>query len=297
MSLVERSPLVESKRPAHLTWQQQTLTFFKDPAALICSGVLVALFLIAVFAPWIAGDPLQINPAGRLDGPDETALLGRDHLGRDVFARAVYGTQASLTVGFSVAVLTSIIGVAIGIFAGLSRIGGAIIMRLNDAMMAIPAILLAIALAALFDAGLATVIFAITVPEIPRMVRLVRSVVLSVREQPYVMAARSIGTSGLAMVSRHILPNTLGPVLVQATYVCASAIITSAVLSFLGVGTSPEVPSWGGMMADARRHFRIHPELMLYPGLLLSLLVLAVNLLGDRLSDALDPRKMKRGTL
>lgn len=278
-------------------WKHQTVVFFKDPAALLCTLILMALLLMAVFAPLIANDPIAIVPAGRLAGPDESAILGRDHLGRDVFARAVYGAQASLTVGFSVAILTSILGVAIGIYAGLSRIGGAIIMRLNDAMMAIPAILLAIALAALFDAGLATVIFAITVPEIPRMVRLVRSAVLSVREQPYVMAAVSIGTSGLPMVWRHILPNTLGPVLVQATYVCASAIITSAVLSFLGVGTSPELPSWGGMMADARRHFRIHPELMLYPGLLLSLLVLAVNLLGDRLSDALDPRKMRRGAL
>ena len=279
------------------TWLQWTVTFFRDPAALICAVILLALLLTALLAPLIANDPLQIYPAGRLSGPDAQAILGRDHLGRDVFARAVYGTQASLIVGFAVAALTSIVGVAIGIYAGLSRIGGAIIMRLNDAMMAIPAILLAIALAALFDAGLATVIFAITVPEVPRMVRLVRSVVLSVREQPYVMAARSIGTSGLAMVWRHILPNTLGPVLVQATYVCASAIITSAVLSFLGVGASPELPSWGGMMADARRHFRIHPELMLYPGLMLSLLVLAVNLLGDRLSDALDPRKMRRGSL
>lgn len=279
------------------SWQQHAVKFFKDPAALVCAVILLALFLIALLAPFIADDPLRIYPAGRLAGPDADAILGRDHLGRDVFARAVYGTQASLTVGFTVAALTSLIGVAIGIYAGISQIGGAIIMRLNDAMMAIPAILLAIALAALFNAGLATVIFAITIPEIPRMVRLVRSVVLSVREQPYIMAARSIGTSGLAMVWRHILPNTMGPVLVQATYVCASAIITSAVLSFLGVGTSPELPSWGGMMADARRHFRIHPELMLYPGLLLSLLVLAVNLLGDRLSDALDPRKMKRGAL
>ena len=278
-------------------WQRQTIAFFKDPAALVCAIILLALFLIALFAPVIANDPLEISPAQRLAGPDAEALLGRDHLGRDVFARAVYGTQTSLLVGFTVAALTSAIGVAIGIYAGLSRIGGAIIMRLNDAMMAIPAILLAIALAALFEAGLATVIFAITAPEIPRMVRLVRSVVLGVRQQPYVMAAQSIGTSGLAMVWRHILPNTLGPVLVQATYVCASAIIASAVLSFLGVGASPELPSWGGMMADARRHFRIHPELMLYPGIMLSLLVLAVNLLGDRLSDALDPRKMRRGAL
>ena len=269
----------------------------RDPLTAICLFILLSLLLVAIAAPLIAGDPIKINPAERLSGSTPDALWGRDHLGRDVFARAVYGTRTSMFVGFSVAGLTTLLGVAIGIYAGMSTIGGAIIMRLNDAMMAIPAILLAIAFASLMNAGVLTVIIAITIPEIPRMVRLVRSVVLGVREQPYVRAATSIGTSGLAMVWRHILPNTLGPVLVQATYACASAIIASAVLSFLGVGTSPEVPSWGGMMADARAYFRIHPELMAYPGALLSVMVLAVNILGDRLSDALDPRKTRRGTL
>lgn len=263
----------------------------------ICACLLLFFLLVALAAPLIAGDPIVLKPAERLTGPSDTAIWGRDHLGRDVFARAVHGTRISMLVGFSVAGLTTLFGVAIGIYAGMSSLGGAIIMRLNDALMAIPAILLAIAFASLMNAGVLTVIIAITVPEIPRMVRLVRSVVLGVREQPYVTAATSIGTSGLAMVWRHILPNTLGPVLVQATYACASAIIASAVLSFLGVGTSPEIPSWGGMMADARSYFRIHPELMAYPGALLSILVLAVNILGDRLSDALDPRKTRRGTL
>ncbi|GKX34306.1 MAG: ABC transporter permease [Rhizobiaceae bacterium MnEN-MB40S] len=268
-----------------------------NPATAICFGVLLLFVLMAVFAPLIAGDPVKIDPAQRLTGPSASAYWGRDHLGRDVFARAVYGSRMSLLVGFSVAAIATVFGVAIGIYAGMSRIGGAIAMRLVDAMMAIPAILLAIAFAALMDAGILTVIIAISIPEIPRMVRLVRSVVLGVRQQPYVAAAISIGTGGLPLVWRHILPNTLGPVLVQATYACASAIITSAVLSFLGVGTSPEVPSWGGMMADARSFFRIHPELMVYPGVLLSLLVLVVNVLGDRLSDALDPRKMVRGSV
>lgn len=268
-----------------------------DPVTVACLVVLAVFIAVAIFAPLIAGDPVKISPADRLDGPSADAIWGRDHLGRDVFARAVHGTRISMTVGFSIAALTTILGVAIGIYAGMSRIGGAIVMRLNDAMMAIPAILLAIALAALMDAGLLTVIIAITIPEVPRMVRLVRSVVLGVRQQPYVSAAISIGTSGLPLVWRHILPNTLGPVLVQATYACASAIIAAAVLSFLGVGTSPEIPSWGGMMADARSFFRIHPELMAYPGVLLSMLVLVVNILGDRLSDALDPRKQKRGAL
>lgn len=269
----------------------------RNPAIVICCLFLLALVLVAIFAPVIAGDPLKINPARRLSAPDADAIWGRDHLGRDVFARAVYGTRISLLVGFSVAFLTTVFGVAIGVYAGLSRIGGAIVMRLTDAMMAIPAILLAIAFASILNAGLLTVIVAIAIPEIPRMVRLVRSVVLGVRSQPHVTAAISIGTSGLPLVWRHILPGTMGPVLVQATYACASAIIASAVLSFLGVGISPEVPSWGGMMADARSTFRVHPVLMLYPGLLLSLLVLAVNILGDRLSDALDPRKSRRASL
>ncbi|XWN33807.1 MAG: ABC transporter permease [Devosia sp.] len=273
------------------------LKVFAEPTTLISLIIIFGFVLMAVCAPLIASDPIAISPAERLDGPSGAAPLGRDHLGRDVFARAVYGARVSLSVGFAVAALTTMFGVAIGIYAGMSRVGGAIVMRLNDAMMAIPAVLLAIALAALFRAGLLAVIIAITVPEVPRMVRLVRSVVLGVKAQPYVTAAVSVGTSGLALVFRHILPNTLGPVLVQATYACAAAIIASAVLSFLGVGTAPETPSWGGMMADARRYFRIHPELMLYPGILLSLLVLAVNILGDRLSDALDPRKLKRGGL
>jgi peptide/nickel transport system permease protein len=268
-----------------------------EPGILVFAAILVGMLLVAVLAPLIAGSPTAIDPSRRLSYPSADAIWGRDHLGRDVFARAVFGSRISLLVGFSVAAVATLFGVAIGLYAGLSRLGAGIVMRLNDAMMAIPAILLAIALAALMDAGLVTIIVAIAVPEIPRMVRLVRSVVLGVREQPYVTAAISIGTSGLPLVLRHILPNTLGPVLVQATYVCASAIIASAVLSFLGVGMSTEVPSWGGMMADARAHFRDHPELMAYPGVLLSLLVLSVNILGDRLSDALDPRKRRRGSL
>ena len=269
----------------------------RNRAITLCGLFLIVLLLLAIFAPVVAGDPLKIDPAHRLSAPEAGAIWGRDHLGRDVFARAAYGTRVSLLVGFSVAILTTVFGVAIGVFAGLSRIGGAIVMRLTDAMMAIPAILLAIAFASILNAGLLTVIIAIAIPEIPRMVRLVRSVVLGVRSQPHVTAAISIGTSGLALVWRHILPGTMGPVLVQATYACASAIIASAVLSFLGVGISPEVPSWGGMMADARSTFRVHPILMLYPGVLLSLLVLAVNILGDRLSDALDPRKSRRTSL
>lgn len=269
----------------------------RNPASVICCGILLFFLIVALAAPLIAADPIRIEPSRRFAAPDATAIWGRDHLGRDVFARAVFGTRISLLVGFSVAILTTVFGVAIGIYAGLTQIGGLVVMRLTDAMMAMPAVLLAIAFASIMNGGLLTVIIAIAIAEVPRMVRLVRSVVLGVSRQPHVTAAISIGTSGLPLVWRHILPSTLGPVLVQATYACASAIIASAVLSFLGVGMSPEIPSWGGMMADARSYFRIHPIFMLYPGVLLSMLVLAVNILGDRLSDALDPRKMRKGSL
>ncbi len=276
---------------------RRRLRFRLTPGIVIPAALLGVYVLVALLAPLIAGDPIAIDPSQRLKGSSAAAIWGTDHLGRDVFARAIYGTRNSLLIGFSVAAFTTAIGMAIGLYAGLGRWGAGAVMRFNDAMMTIPAVLLAIALASILGAGLVTVIIAITIPEIPRMVRLVRAVTLGVREQPYVMAAVSVGTGGLAMVRRHIVPNIMGPVLVQATYVAASAIIASAVLSFLGVGTSPEVPSWGGMMADARARFRIHPELMFYPGALLSGLVLLVNILGDRLSDALDPRKTKGGSL
>lgn len=268
----------------------------REPLTLICLAVLAGFALIAACAPFFAGDPLAINPAQRLKPPSSAAIWGTDHLGRDIFARAMYGTRVSLTVGLAVAVLSVVPGVAIGVFAAMTRFGGSVVMRLIDAMMAIPAVLLAIALAALLQPGLLTVIIAITIPEIPRMVRLVRSVVLSVRAQPYIDAAIASGTRGLPLVIAHILPNTVAPVIVQATYTAASAIIASAILSFLGVGTPTDVPSWGGMMADARKYFQLYPMLMFYPGVLLSLLVLVTNVLGDRLSDALDPRKARRRT-
>ncbi|SLN73564.1 ABC transporter permease [Roseisalinus antarcticus] len=276
-----RRPFLESL--AHLR---------RDPTTVVSAAILVLFILIAIFAPLIAGDPTALNPIRRLGPPAPDAWLGTDQLGRDVYARAVYGTRVSLIVGGAVAVLAAIPGVAIGIYASMNRVGGAIVMRLVDALMAIPAVLLAIALAALLKPGLPTLIIAISIPEIPRMVRLVRSVALSVTAQPYVTAAIAAGSSRSRLVFRHILPNTLAPVIVQATYAAASAIIASAILSFLGVGTSPEVPSWGGMMADARGFFRFNPELMFYPGLLLSVLLLVTNILGDRLSDALDPRKV-----
>jgi len=277
---VLRRPIVEALSAA-----------VREPVTILCLVILAGFAGMAAFADLVAGNPGAINPAERLRPPSLGAIWGTDHLGRDVFDRAVHGSRVSLAVAVAVAVLATIPGVAIGVVAGMFRAADAILMRIIDALMAIPAVLLAIALAALLQPGLWTVILAIAVPEIPRMARLVRSVVVTVREQPYVDAAISTGTRGWPLVRRHILPNTIAPVIVQATYAAASAIIAAAILSFLGVGTPSGVPSWGGMMADARQYFRFHPMLMVYPGLLLSLLVLVTNILGDRLSDALDPRR------
>lgn len=295
MTLAQTNPAASPAKPKQRRAAVEALAAaIREPWTMVCLGVLAAYVLIAVFAHLVSGDPMAINPLQRLKPPSADHIWGTDHLGRDVFARAMHGTRMSLAVGFSVAVLSAVPGVVIGLFAGMSRWGGALVMRLIDAMMAIPAVLLAIALAALLQPGLTTVIIAITIPEIPRVVRLVRAVVLSVKEQPYVDAAVASGTRGVTLVIRHILPSTIAPVTVQATYAAASAIIASAVLSFLGVGTPTDIPSWGGMMADARKFFQFYPMLMAYPGVLLSVLVLVTNVLGDRLSDALDPRKSTR---
>jgi len=208
------------------------------------------------------------------------AIMGTDKLGRDVFTRVIYGARVSLIVGVTVAVTS----VAIGLFIGL------IIMRFMDGLMAMPAILLAIALVALSGATLFTVIVAIVIPEIPRVVRLVRSIVLSIREEPYVEAAISVGTSTTKILSRHVLPNTIAPLIVQGTFICGSAILLEAILSFLGVGVPPEIPTWGNIMAQGRDLFQLHPHMIFYPGLFLTLTVLAINMLGDGLRDTIDPR-------
>lgn len=261
-------------------------------AGLVILGLMVA---IAIAAPWIAGvDPSQINPRNRLKPPSSAHWFGTDHLGRDVFARTIYGTRVSLFVGFAVALLSTTIGLVIGLVSGFLRRLDAVVMRVMDGLMAVPAILLAIAMIALSRASIRTVIIAITIPEIPRVVRLVRGVVLTLREQLFVDAAVSLGAGLTRILAVHIMPNTVAPLVVQATYVCASAIIIEAILSFLGAGTPPDIPSWGNMMAEGRTYVLVGWWLLLFPGLFLSLVVLAVNLLGDGLRETLDPR-LRRG--
>jgi len=257
--------------------------------------VLLLMILIAIFAPWLGSvDPQAVTPIRRLKPPSAEFWFGSDMLGRDVYSRVLYGARVSLTVGIAVALLSTLVGLAIGLVTGFVRWLDAIVMRIMDGLMSIPPVLLAIALMALTRASVENVIAAITLAEVPRVVRLVRSLVLTLREQPYVEAAVAAGTTLPRILLRHILPNTMAPLLVQATYVCASAMITEAILSFIGAGTPPNIPSWGNIMAEARSLFQIAGYLILFPGIFLSLTVLAVNLLGDGMRDALDPRLARR---
>jgi peptide/nickel transport system permease protein len=256
--------------------------------------VLGAMLLAALLAPWIAGDPYSMKPVQRFKPPSDTLWFGTDNLGRDVYARTIYGARVSLAVGLAVALIAVSIGLVIGLLAGFFRPVEAVVMRLMDGLMAIPAILLAIALVSLFKGSVAIVIVAIVIPEVPRVARLVRSVVLTTREQPYVEAAIASGSRLSKILWRHILPSTFPPLIVQATYICASAILIEAGLSFLGAGTPPEIPTWGNMIASSRSYLARAPWTVFCPGLALALVVLAVNLVGDGLRDRLDPRIARR---
>ena len=266
----------------------------RHPTVFIGGGVIAAMVLIALAAPLFAGNPLAMNPMHRLTPPSAQHWFGTDNLGRDVFARTVYGARVSLLIGILVAAGAIGGGLAIGLLAGFSRRVDRVVMRLMDGLMAIPAILLAIALVALWHGGVAVVILAILIPELPRDVRLVRSVVLGVREQPFVEAAVAGGARTGKILRRHILPSTIAPLTVQATYVCASAILVEAGLSFLGAGIPPNIPTWGNMIAGSQLYLAIAPWTIFCPGLALAVLVLAVNLLGDGLRDWLDPRLGRR---
>ncbi len=255
--------------------------------------VLLCIAVIAVLGPFFVVDPTALNPINRLKPPGPAGLFGTDMLGRDVYSRVVNGAQVSLVVGLSVAVIAVALGLFLGLIAGYIRLMDALIMRLMDGLMSIPAILLAIALISLSGATLATVIVAIVIPEIPRVVRLVRSVVLTVREEPYVEAAISAGTKVPTILVRHVLPNTIAPLIVQATYICGSAMLTESILGFLGAGIPPEIPSWGNIMSEGRTFFQLTPWIIFFPGVCLALTVLAVNVVGDGLRDTLDPRIAK----
>jgi peptide/nickel transport system permease protein len=277
----------------------------RNPSAAIGASIMLLLVLVAILAPLLGTvDPKAIDPAYRnrspgsvhvITAPDgkqttRTFLMGADTLGRDVYSRVIYGSRVSLIVGITVALISTSIGLAIGLLAGYLRWVDVVVMRVMDGLMAIPGILLAIGLVAVWGAGLATVVLAIAVPEIPRVVRLVRSLVLTIREEPYVEAAIASGTPTPLILLRHVMPNTLSPMIVQGTFVCASAILIEAVLSFLGIGIPTDIPSWGNIMAEGRQLFRVYPHTILFPGIFVAITVLAVNMLGDGLRDTLDPR-------
>lgn len=285
------------------------LVALRNPNVIFGGIILLTMLLIAILAPFLGTvDPTRIDPASRNKKPGteityrlddgqtakRVAIMGTDSLGRDVYSRVLYGARVSLAVGVAVSIIAVAIGMVIGLVSGYIRWADGIIMRIMDGLMAIPGILLAIALVSIWRAGLITVVFAIVVPDVPRVVRLVRSIVLTVREEPYVEGAISVGTPTWVLMFRHILPNTVAPLIVQGTFLAAAAILTEAALSFLGIGIPPEIPSWGNIMAEGRTLFRVFPHNILYPGIFLALTVLAINIMGDGLRDTLDPKMSKK---
>ena len=285
------------------------LVALRNPNVIIGGMILLTMLVIAILAPFLGTvDPTRIDPAARNKKPGteityrlddgttmkRVAIMGTDSLGRDVYSRVLYGARVSLAVGVAVSIISVLIGMVIGLVSGYVRWADGIIMRIMDGLMAIPGILLAIALVSIWRAGLITVVFAIVVPDVPRVVRLVRSIVLTVREEPYVEGAISVGTPTWILMFRHILPNTVAPLIVQGTFLAAAAILTEAALSFLGIGIPPEIPSWGNIMAEGRTLFRVFPHNILYPGIFLALTVLAINIMGDGLRDTLDPKMSKK---
>ncbi len=292
MTLLSPAQADEGPRNPLLGLAAQAL---RHPSVLIGGFIVAAIVIMAAAAPWLGTvDPVRINPAMRLKPPSDPFWFGTDLFGRDIYSRVVYGARSSLMVGVSVAACAIVFGVAIGLVTGYFRGLDVVVMRVMDGLMAIPTFLLAIALVSLTRASVGTVVVALTIPEIPRVVRLVRSVVLTVREESYVEAAISVGTPTPLILLRHILPSTIAPLLVLGTYVCAQAILVEAALSFLGTGLPPEISSWGNMISEGRTFFQVMPRLVFLPSLFLALTVLGINLLGDGLRDTLDPRIAKR---
>ena len=308
---VATEDLVDSASIAAASTKRKSLWLvaLRNPMVIIGGSILLVMLAIAILAPFLGTvDPTRIDPASRNKKPGteitmrlddgqtvkRVAIMGTDSLGRDVYSRVIYGTRVSLAVGAAVALISIAIGVVIGLISGYIRWLDGIIMRIMDGLMAIPGILLAIAMVSIWRAGLITVIFAIVVPDVPRVVRLVRSIVLTVREEPYVEGAISVGTPTWILMFRHILPNTVAPLIVQGTFLAASAILVEAALSFLGIGIPPEIPSWGNIMAEGRNLFRVFPHNIFYPGIFLAFTVLAINIMGDGLRDTLDPKMSKK---
>jgi peptide/nickel transport system permease protein len=278
---------------------------FQNSAIRFGSVVLGILVLLAILAPWLGTvDPAQMDAnhintkagsVGEFNGVAHHFWMGADSVGRDIYSRVLFGTRISLLVGLFTATLAVVLGAGLGMLAGYFKAVDAVLMRIMDGLMAIPSVLLAIALVAALGPQLWTVVIAICIPEIPRVTRLVRSLVLTLREEPYVEAAKALATPTVQILWRHILPNSLAPLLVQGTFIAASAVLTEAALSFLGLGLPADIPTWGNIMAEGRVQFSQYPGNVLFPALFLVPMVLAINLLGDGLRDVLDPKFAKRG--
>ena len=263
----------------------------RHPTLIVGLLCLLVIVVAGLFAPaWWTGDPLEMKPISRLKPPSAARWFGSDHFGRDVYTRTLYGTRISLIVGSSVSVASLLVGTALGLVIGFYRRLDLILMRVMDGLMAIPAILLALALMALMRASVRNVIIALVIPEIPRVVRVVRASVLSLREAVMVEGARALGAGTPRLLLRYILPALVAPLIVQGTYICASAMLFEAYLSFLGAGTPPHIPSWGNIMAEGRAYVQLAFWIILFPGLFLALAVLAVNLVGDGLRDLFHVR-------
>jgi peptide/nickel transport system permease protein len=304
------APQVLSVESANVARQENAWARVRRNWSVRIGGTALAvLVLVALAAPWLGTvDPTLFDAGSRDLRPGETGeimtldgdllehrfLMGSDSFGRDIHSRVLYGARVSLLVGLASALVALAFGIALGLSSGYVRWLDGPLMRVMDGLMAIPPILLAIALVALWRASLTTVVIAIAIPEIPRVTRLVRSLVLSIREEPYVEAAVSLGTPTLRIMFGHILPNCVAPLVVQGTYICAAAILVEAILSFLGVGLPPDIPTWGNIMAEGRVQFIAYPHNVFFPGLFLAATVLAVNILGDGLRDTLDPKMAKR---
>jgi len=276
-------------------WQKARRFVRRNPTLAAGMALLVLMAALALLAPvlWTV-DPVELNPVQRLKAPGTGRWFGTDMYGRDSYSRVIYGTRISLAVGLVVALVTSVIGLAVGLVSGFVRRLDNLIMRLMDGIMALPDLLLAISFVALTKASVRNVIIALVIPQTPRVVRLVRSIVLTLREQPFIEAAQAMGARLPRLLLRHLFPNTLAALIVQGTYVMASAVLIEAGLSFLGAGTPPEIPSWGNIMAEARSYVRVAFWLLLFPGLFLATTVLAINMVGDGLRDLLDPRLARR---
>ncbi len=299
-----------SVESATIVTQQSAWTRVRRNTSVRLGGVvMLVLVLVALAAPWLGTvDPSLFDPVSRdllpgktgeittLDGEllQHRFIMGSDSFGRDIYSRVIFGTRVSLIVGVATALVALAFGIALGLMSGFLRWLDGPLMRVMDGLMAIPAILIAIALVAMWRGSLLIVVVAIAIPEIPRVTRLVRSLVLTIREEPYVEAAISLGTSTPMIMWRHILPNTLAPLIVQGTFICASGILVEAILSFLGVGLPPDIPTWGNVMAEGRAQFNEYPHNIFFPGIFLAVTVLAVNILGDGLRDTLDPKMAKR---